>query len=211
MSQIGICAARLLGLRHLCISNSPVEFYHVTQVAHLMNGPAWFWGQELQQAPDDEWHGSRTRVSHRSMFRTWVFVVRLCSTYEFWSFFDYFHWNLKQLIWDEIGQDQIDREKVLLEVEQECLDVYKRKVDSANIARARLHQSLADSEAEFTHLLVSLGERSFPCRVSWFYSFLTQWVDWGLGTLLLSSPKLITNSVWMIICRNPPHELMYLH
>lgn len=73
---------------------------------------------------------------------------------------------MKQLIWDEIGQDQIDREKVLLEVEQECLDVYKRKVDSANIARARLHQSLADSEAEFTHLLVSLGERSFQCRVS---------------------------------------------
>ncbi|KAG9445984.1 hypothetical protein H6P81_012112 [Aristolochia fimbriata] len=69
-----------------------------------------------------------------------------------------------KLIWDEIGQDQFEREKVLLELEQECLDVYRRKVDSANISRARLHQSLADSEAEYTHLLVSLGERSFPCR-----------------------------------------------
>eukprot|EP00268_Persea_americana_P019899 TRINITY_DN20245_c0_g1_i2.p1 TRINITY_DN20245_c0_g1~~TRINITY_DN20245_c0_g1_i2.p1 ORF type:complete len:596 (-),score=140.42 TRINITY_DN20245_c0_g1_i2:113-1900(-) len=69
-----------------------------------------------------------------------------------------------KLIWDEIGQDQIEKEKVLLELEQECLDVYRRKVDGANIARARLHQSLADSEAEFTHLLVSLGERSFPSR-----------------------------------------------
>lgn len=38
MSQIGICAARLLGLRHLCIGNSPIQFYNVTQVAHLMNG-----------------------------------------------------------------------------------------------------------------------------------------------------------------------------
>lgn len=69
-----------------------------------------------------------------------------------------------KLIWDEVGQDQLEREKVLLELEQECLDVYRRKVDSANIARSRLHQSLADAEAEFTHLLVSLGERSFPCR-----------------------------------------------
>ncbi|XP_068655730.1 65-kDa microtubule-associated protein 8 isoform X1 [Aristolochia californica] len=69
-----------------------------------------------------------------------------------------------KLIWDEIGQDQFEREKYLLELEQECLDVYRRKVDSANISRARLHQTLADSEAEYTHLLVSLGERSFPCR-----------------------------------------------
>ncbi|XP_058103325.1 65-kDa microtubule-associated protein 8 [Magnolia sinica] len=69
-----------------------------------------------------------------------------------------------KLIWDEVGQDQLEKEKVLLELEQECLDVYRRKVDNANISRARLHQSLADSEAEFTHLLVSLGERSFPCR-----------------------------------------------
>ncbi|KAF8390641.1 hypothetical protein HHK36_025168 [Tetracentron sinense] len=69
-----------------------------------------------------------------------------------------------QLIWDEVGQDQFDREKVLLELEQECLEVYRRKVDSANISRARLHQVLADSEAEFTHLLLSLGERSLPGR-----------------------------------------------
>ncbi|KAL5973055.1 hypothetical protein ACLOJK_039862 [Asimina triloba] len=70
------------------------------------------------------------------------------------------------MIWDEVGHDQLEREKVLLELEQECLDVYRRKVDGANISRARLHQLLADSEAEFTHLLVSLGERSLPCRVS---------------------------------------------
>ncbi|KAF8377998.1 hypothetical protein HHK36_029331 [Tetracentron sinense] len=55
-----------------------------------------------------------------------------------------------QLIWDEVGQEQFDREKVLLELEQECLEVYRRKVDGANISRARLHQALADSEAEFT-------------------------------------------------------------
>ncbi|KAK2969294.1 hypothetical protein RJ640_030835 [Escallonia rubra] len=69
-----------------------------------------------------------------------------------------------QMIWDEVGEDQFEREKVLLDLEQECLEVYRRKVDSANTSRARLHQELADSEAEFTHLLLSLGERSLPGR-----------------------------------------------
>ncbi|KAJ6703134.1 PROTEIN REGULATOR OF CYTOKINESIS 1 PRC1-RELATED [Salix viminalis] len=68
------------------------------------------------------------------------------------------------MIWDEVGKDQFEREKVLHDLEQECLEVYRRKVDSANISRARLHQELAESEAEFTHLLLSLGERSLPGR-----------------------------------------------
>lgn len=71
-----------------------------------------------------------------------------------------------QMIWDEVGEDQFEREKVLLDLERECLEVYRRKVDSANMSRARLHQELADSEAEFTHLLLSLGERSLPGRVA---------------------------------------------
>ncbi|OVA09525.1 Microtubule-associated protein [Macleaya cordata] len=69
-----------------------------------------------------------------------------------------------KLIWDEVGQDQLERDKTLLQLEQECLEVYRRKVDNANISRARLHQLLADSESELTHLLVSLGERSLPGR-----------------------------------------------
>ncbi|XP_042053360.1 65-kDa microtubule-associated protein 8-like [Salvia splendens] len=69
-----------------------------------------------------------------------------------------------QIIWDEVGEDNFEREKVLLELEQECVEIYRRKVDTANISRARLHQQLAESEAEFTHLLLSLGERSLPGR-----------------------------------------------
>ncbi|KHN24071.1 65-kDa microtubule-associated protein 8 [Glycine soja] len=68
------------------------------------------------------------------------------------------------IIWDEVGEDKFEREKVLLDLEQECLEVYRRKVDRANISRARLHQELAEAEAEFTHLLLSLGERSLPGR-----------------------------------------------
>ncbi|GMH20785.1 hypothetical protein Nepgr_022627 [Nepenthes gracilis] len=69
-----------------------------------------------------------------------------------------------QMIWDEVGEDQFEREKVLLDLQQECLEVYRGKVDHANMARAKLHQELAESESEFTHLLLALGERSLPGR-----------------------------------------------
>ncbi|CAI8598084.1 unnamed protein product [Vicia faba] len=69
-----------------------------------------------------------------------------------------------QIIWEEIGEDKFEREKVLLDMEQECLEVYRKKVDRANTSRASLHQELAEAEAEFTHLLLSLGERSLPGR-----------------------------------------------
>ncbi|XP_066351900.1 65-kDa microtubule-associated protein 8-like isoform X1 [Miscanthus floridulus] len=69
-----------------------------------------------------------------------------------------------KMIWDEVGQDQNERERILEELEQECQEVYRRKVNSANMSRIHLHQALAESEAEFTNLLLSLGERSFPGR-----------------------------------------------
>lgn len=68
------------------------------------------------------------------------------------------------MIWNEVGEDKFEREKVLLDLEQECVEVYRKKVDAANTSRARLHQGLAEAEAELTHLLLSLGERSFPGR-----------------------------------------------
>ncbi|XP_024402200.1 65-kDa microtubule-associated protein 1 isoform X1 [Physcomitrium patens] len=63
-----------------------------------------------------------------------------------------------QRIWDEVGENDVDRDKMLLQLEQECLEVYKRKVDSANNARARLHQVLASAEAELCALYSALGE-----------------------------------------------------
>ncbi|CAA7018720.1 unnamed protein product [Microthlaspi erraticum] len=69
-----------------------------------------------------------------------------------------------QMIWDEVGEDKFEREKVLLDIEQECVEAYRRKVDHANILRSRLHQELAESEAELTHLLLCLGESSIPGR-----------------------------------------------
>jgi Ase1/PRC1/MAP65 family protein len=70
------------------------------------------------------------------------------------------------MIWDEVGQDENERERILEELGQECQEVYRRKVNSANMSRIQLHQALAESEAEFTNLLLSLGKRSFPGRVT---------------------------------------------
>ncbi|XP_019434764.1 PREDICTED: 65-kDa microtubule-associated protein 5 [Lupinus angustifolius] len=63
-----------------------------------------------------------------------------------------------QMIWDEIGESDIDRDKMLLQLEQECLDIYHRKVDETRKHKADLYRSLADDEAEVTNLISSLGE-----------------------------------------------------
>ncbi|KAI3703805.1 hypothetical protein L1987_74000 [Smallanthus sonchifolius] len=66
-----------------------------------------------------------------------------------------------QKIWDEVGESDEERDKMLLQLEQECLNVYKRKVDQAAKSKAHLLQALADAKLEFTTLLASLGEKSF--------------------------------------------------
>jgi protein regulator of cytokinesis 1 len=53
---------------------------------------------------------------------------------------------------------------MLLELEQECLEVYRRKVDQANRNRAQLRQAIADSEAELAVICSSMGERPVHIR-----------------------------------------------
>lgn len=71
-----------------------------------------------------------------------------------------------QLIWDEVGESDEDRDKMLLQLEQECLDVYRRKVDQASNSRARLLQQLANAKSELSRLLCALGELSISGIVS---------------------------------------------
>ncbi|XP_043689784.1 65-kDa microtubule-associated protein 1-like [Telopea speciosissima] len=66
-----------------------------------------------------------------------------------------------QKIWDEVGESDEERDKMLLQLEQECLDVYKRKVDQAAKSRAHLLQALADAKSELSRLLSALGEKNF--------------------------------------------------
>jgi len=55
---------------------------------------------------------------------------------------------------------------MLLQLEQECLDVYKRKVEQAAKSRAQLLQALSDAKLELSSLLSALGEKSFAGIVS---------------------------------------------
>ncbi|MCL7048141.1 hypothetical protein MKW94_024620 [Papaver nudicaule] len=70
-----------------------------------------------------------------------------------------------QKIWDEIGESDTERDKMLLQLEQECLDVYRRKVEKACKYKADLHQSLADADSEVAHLVSALGEQASISRV----------------------------------------------
>ncbi|KAG8391074.1 hypothetical protein BUALT_Bualt01G0150000 [Buddleja alternifolia] len=63
-----------------------------------------------------------------------------------------------QEIWDEIGESDTERDRMLLQLEQECLDIYRRKVERSRKYKAELHQSLAESESEIARLASSLGE-----------------------------------------------------
>ena len=64
----------------------------------------------------------------------------------------------KKIIWDEVGENDIERDRMLLELERECLEVYRRKVDLANKSRAHLGQAIADSEAELAAICYAMGE-----------------------------------------------------
>ncbi|XP_012072590.1 65-kDa microtubule-associated protein 3 isoform X2 [Jatropha curcas] len=69
-----------------------------------------------------------------------------------------------QIIWNEVGESDAERDKMLLELEQECLEVYRRKVDQANRNRAQLRQAIADSEAELAAICSAMGERPVHIR-----------------------------------------------
>ncbi|RDX78761.1 65-kDa microtubule-associated protein 3, partial [Mucuna pruriens] len=71
-----------------------------------------------------------------------------------------------QIIWDEVGEAETDRDRMLFELEQECLEVYRRKVDLANRSRAQLRQAIADCEAELAAICSSMGERPVHIRQS---------------------------------------------
>ncbi|KAH6770827.1 Microtubule associated protein family protein [Perilla frutescens var. hirtella] len=71
-----------------------------------------------------------------------------------------------QRIWDEVGESDDERDRVLLELEQECLEVYRRKVDQANRCRAQLRQEIADAEAELAAICSAMGERPVHIRQS---------------------------------------------
>ena len=68
--------------------------------------------------------------------------------------------SIIQIIWDETGENDGERDKILLQLEQECLDIYRRKVKNTRKYKADLHQLLADAKAEIANLVSALGEKA---------------------------------------------------
>ena len=69
--------------------------------------------------------------------------------------------HLFQEIWDEVGESDEERDKLLLQIEEECLNVYKKKVELAAKSRAELLQTLSDANVELTNLIAALGDKSY--------------------------------------------------
>ncbi|XP_060196401.1 65-kDa microtubule-associated protein 6-like [Lycium barbarum] len=67
---------------------------------------------------------------------------------------------LKELeqIWKDIGETEADKNRMLSELERDCLEVYRRKVEEASNRKSCLHQSVATKEAEVATLMAALGE-----------------------------------------------------
>ncbi|KAL2514737.1 microtubule-associated protein 65-5 [Forsythia ovata] len=64
-----------------------------------------------------------------------------------------------QEIWDEIGESDNERDEMLLQLEHECLDIYRKKVETSKRCKADLHHSLAEAKAKIAELASALGER----------------------------------------------------
>ncbi|CAI8593152.1 unnamed protein product [Vicia faba] len=71
-----------------------------------------------------------------------------------------------QIIWDEVGETEPDRDRMLFELEQEYLEVYRRKVDQVNRSRAQLRQAITNCEVELAAICSTIGERLVHIRQS---------------------------------------------
>ncbi|KAK6934019.1 hypothetical protein RJ641_036913 [Dillenia turbinata] len=70
-----------------------------------------------------------------------------------------------QKLWDEIGECESERDQMLVQLEQECLDIYRRRVEQSRKHKADLHKALLDAEAEAAYLISALGDLTSFSRV----------------------------------------------
>lgn len=64
-----------------------------------------------------------------------------------------------QKIWDEVGVPDVERDTMILTIEQECMEVFRTKVDDAKKCKALLQQEIASYEAELVDICSALGEK----------------------------------------------------
>lgn len=64
-----------------------------------------------------------------------------------------------------MGESKEDKDRMLLELEKECLQVYRKKFEEVSRVRAQLHHEVATKEAELAALMASLGEHNLQSQV----------------------------------------------
>jgi hypothetical protein len=82
---------------------------------------------------------------------------------------------LNQELWGEIGQDEMERDRMILQLEEDCLNVYRTKVDQTRKQKADLRQDLSFGEADIKKILSALGECDTFSMVS--FSFIFRSMD----------------------------------
>ncbi|KAK8963412.1 65-kDa microtubule-associated protein 5 [Platanthera guangdongensis] len=70
-----------------------------------------------------------------------------------------------QVLWDEIGETDHERDRMILRLEQECLNVYRKKVDQERKHKSDLVQALSEGEAEIAKIISILGDQGNPIPV----------------------------------------------
>ncbi|MFS7913961.1 putative microtubule-associated protein, MAP65/Ase1/PRC1 [Helianthus anomalus] len=65
-----------------------------------------------------------------------------------------------------ICETESKKDRMSIEFELKCLEMYKRKVDEAANTLANIHQSVAAKEAELAALMASLGDFTIQSPVN---------------------------------------------
>ncbi|XP_072991461.1 65-kDa microtubule-associated protein 6-like [Typha latifolia] len=71
-----------------------------------------------------------------------------------------------ECLWTEIGEDKEAKDRMLMELEMECIKVYRRKVEETSNEKAQLHRLLVSQEAELAALVACLGENSLQLEMA---------------------------------------------
>ncbi|KAF0922763.1 hypothetical protein E2562_001152 [Oryza meyeriana var. granulata] len=70
-----------------------------------------------------------------------------------------------QVLWGEIGQNEAERDRMILQLEEDCLNVYKKKVEQTRKQKEDLIEALSFGESDIDKILSALGERESFSRV----------------------------------------------
>ncbi|EPS69123.1 hypothetical protein M569_05644, partial [Genlisea aurea] len=69
-----------------------------------------------------------------------------------------------QALWNEIGEDEAAKGKMLEEIERQCLDIYKTRIDEAKTYEAQLKHEMAETESELAAIFSAMGEQPVHIR-----------------------------------------------